>query len=116
MTLSQNRSTLPTLLHPADIAEALDVSEWWVKEQARRGRIPFTKPGRSYRFTAEQFAEILRLYESRPVLAPVPGPAGAEQISKKPNRPHQPVEAPATVRLRSRVPRRAALQRQQEAA
>lgn len=67
--MAQNRGALPTLLHPADIAKALDVSEWWVKEQARRGRIPFTKPGRSYRFTAEQFAEILRLYESRPVLA-----------------------------------------------
>ncbi|WP_329488540.1 helix-turn-helix domain-containing protein [Kitasatospora sp. NBC_01246] len=114
MTLAQNRGALPTLLHPADIAKALDVSEWWVKEQARRGRIPFTKPGRSYRFTAEQFAEILRLYESRPVLAPAPRPAGTEPAPSKPTRPPQPVEDP--VRLRARVPRRAALHQQQDAA
>ncbi len=112
--MPKTQNALPILYCPADIAGALDMSEWWVKEQARRGRIPFTKPGRSYRFTAEQFAEILRIYESRPVLAPAPRLASTENVSKKPNRPHQPVEAPA--RLRARVPRRAALNQQPEAA
>ena len=58
--------SLPPLYLPSDIAEALHCSEWWVKEQARRGRIPFSKPGGRYQFTSEHFAEILRIFESRP--------------------------------------------------
>ena len=113
--MPQSQNALPALYRPVDIAKALGMSEWWVKEQARRGRIPFTKPGRSYRFTAEQFAEIVRLYETRPVLAPVSQPMGAtEQVSRKPIRNPQPVET--TMRLHARVPRRAMLRQQPEAA
>lgn len=57
---------LPTVYLPRDIAKALHCSEWWVKEQARKGRIPFTKLAGSYRFTAEHFEEIMRIFESRP--------------------------------------------------
>ncbi len=64
--MSQKTTALPQLHSAADVAQALGCSEWWVKEQARRGRIPFTKPGGSYRFTAEHFAEIMRIFESRP--------------------------------------------------
>ncbi|GGV03949.1 hypothetical protein GCM10010495_14490 [Kitasatospora herbaricolor] len=113
--MPQTQNALPTLYRPADIAKALGMSEWWVKEQARRERIPFTKPGRSYRFTAEQFAEIVRLYETRPALAPAPQSVSATaQVAKKPSRAQQPVEA--ATRLRARVPRRAGLHQQTEAA
>jgi hypothetical protein len=57
---------LPQLYSAADVAQALRCSEWWVKEQACRGRIPFTKPGGSYRFTVEHVAEIMRIFERRP--------------------------------------------------
>lgn len=58
--------TLPHLFRPAEIAEALGCSEWWVKEQARQRRIPFTRVGGAYRFTGEHFAEIVALFEERP--------------------------------------------------
>jgi hypothetical protein len=69
---------LPPVYLPRDIAKALHCSEWWVKEQARRGRIPFSKPGGRYRFTAEHFAEgALRPASSAPVtFPPGPWPAG----------------------------------------
>ncbi|MEU3494489.1 helix-turn-helix domain-containing protein [Kitasatospora cineracea] len=105
----QSRGALPPLFQPADVAKALGKSEWWVKEQARRGRIPFTKPGRAYRFTAEQVAEIVRLYEARPIIAVVPQPqAAVVRESRKQVREQQPGR-PA-VRLRARVPRRTAHQ------
>lgn len=37
----------------ADVAERLHCSVWWVKEQARRRRIPYCWIGGSYRFTDE---------------------------------------------------------------
>ncbi|MDT3395219.1 helix-turn-helix domain-containing protein [Streptomyces sp. B1866] len=62
--------TLPHLFTPVEIAQALGCSEWWVKEQAKRRRIPFTRPGGAYRFTAEHFEEIVRLFEERPSRRP----------------------------------------------
>jgi hypothetical protein len=59
----------PQLLKPRDVAKALKCSEWWVKEQARKGRIPFSWIGGSYRFTHEHLQEIIRVFEHRPVAA-----------------------------------------------
>ncbi|GAB7182179.1 DNA-binding protein [Kitasatospora sp. Ki12] len=92
---------LPPVYLPSDIAKALHRSEWWVKEQARRGRIPFSKPGGSYRFTAEHYAEILRIYESRPVDVDVTAPT-----AKPPRRRTAPTPEPVT-HLKARTPRRA---------
>lgn len=105
--MSQSQTALPTLHVPADIARALGKSEWWVKEQARRGRIPFTKPGRAYRFTDEQFAEIMRLYEQRPFGTPRQQGNPAAPTSKAPERRQLPVKSPP-VQLRARTPRRVA--------
>ena len=93
---------LPHLFTPAEVAETLGCSAWWLKEQARRRRIPFTKPGGAYRFTAEHVAEIIALFEVRPetnawavpVIAPAPRA-----------RPAQAVDAAGG--LRARTPRRA---------
>jgi len=93
--------SLPPLYLPSDIAEALHCSEWWVKEQARRGRIPFSKPGGRYQFTSEHFAEILRIFESRP--ASSDSTAAGASVRR---RPAAPVAAPVA-RLKARVPRRA---------
>ncbi|MDH6119306.1 excisionase family DNA binding protein [Kitasatospora sp. GAS204A] len=97
-----DRGTLPTLFLPSDVAEALGMSEWWVKEQARKGRIPYTKPGRAYRFTAEQVAEIFRLFQSRPT-------GVSEEAAPAPTAPRRqgPLIAAPVTTLKARVPRRA---------
>jgi hypothetical protein len=93
---------LPPLYLPRDIAKALRCSEWWVKEQARRGRIPFTKAGGRYQFTAEHFAEILSIFESRPA------DSGSTASAAAPVRGRQAAQAAAPVaRLKARTPRRA---------
>ncbi|MFE3860643.1 helix-turn-helix domain-containing protein [Streptomyces goshikiensis] len=108
------RDPLPHLYYPADVASALGKSEWWVKEQARKGRIPYTKPGRAYRFTAEQVAEIISLFAEGPSGHRVPQQMRPAEVRAqglpKPLRP-----APAT-RLRARLPRRTARQDQQQTA
>ncbi|WP_433055514.1 helix-turn-helix domain-containing protein [Dactylosporangium sp. CS-033363] len=84
------------MLHrPAEVAKILDCSEWWVKEQARKRRIPFTWIGGSYRFTDEHLAEIIRLFEVRPQEVRPATPRAA---------PANPMVGP----LRARKPRRAA--------
>ncbi|MET9397772.1 DNA-binding protein [Kitasatospora sp. NPDC002965] len=106
--MPKGRGQLPSLYYPADIAAAIGMSEWWVKEQARRGRIPFTKPGRAYRFTADQFAEIVRMYEVRPALGVAPQiKVTAVAVLKTPDR--NPQQVRPAVRLRARPPRRASL-------
>lgn len=93
---------LPPVYLPSDIAKALHCSEWWVKEQARKGRIPFTKAAGSYRFTAEHFAEIMRIFESRPAErhdAPVP--------AKQAPRRRAATTAASITSLKARTPRRA---------
>ena len=56
----------PAFYRPAEVAAMLRCSEWWVKEQARRRRIPYAWIGSSYLFTTEHIAEIVRLFEVRP--------------------------------------------------
>ena len=50
----------------AEVAEMLRCSEWWIKEQARHRRIPYSWIGGSYLFTEEHVADIVRLFEVRP--------------------------------------------------
>ncbi|MEU9137089.1 DNA-binding protein [Streptomyces sp. NPDC048404] len=93
---------LPPVYLPSDIAKALHCSEWWVKEQARRGRIPFTKPAGSYRFTAEHFAEIMRIFESRPAESH-DAPAPAQRAPRR----RVAAAAASVTSLKARTPRRA---------
>ncbi|RZU50674.1 helix-turn-helix protein [Krasilnikovia cinnamomea] len=51
---------------PAEVARLLRCSEWWIKEQARHRRIPFSWIGGSYLFTEEHIAAIVRLFEVKP--------------------------------------------------
>ncbi|WP_158840939.1 helix-turn-helix domain-containing protein [Saccharothrix deserti] len=57
---------LPRLHTPQEIADALGCSEWWVKEQARRRRIPFVMVGGAYRFSSKHLDEIVATFEQRP--------------------------------------------------
>lgn len=110
---TRNRSAeLPRLYTPADIAAALRCSEWWVKEQARRRRIPFTRAGGAYRFTAAHLDEIVAQFEERPhrtARAPQLRQNGVPAHEKAPSlgAPKAPV-----VRLRARPPRRVQNQQQ----
>ena len=97
----------PTLVsggfyRPAEVAQMLRCSVWWVKEQARRRNIPYAWIGGSYLFTAEHIAEIVRRFEVQPT---DDGPA----IPTPRRSPEQPsgVEAgQSTARLIARQPRR----------
>lgn len=104
--MSQKTSALPQLHSAADVAQALGCSEWWVKEQARRGRIPFTKPGGSYRFTAEHFAEIMRIFESRPTESSAAAVPVSRAVSRTLRR-RAATTAVVVTSLKARTPRRA---------
>ena len=87
-----------TFYRLAEVARLLRCSEWWVKEQARRRRIPHCRIGGGYRFTDAHVAEIARLFEVRP----------SEDAPVQPVRRRPDVREPGTVsRLRARPPRRA---------
>lgn len=87
---------------PAQVAERLPCSEWWVKEQARRRRIPFCWIGGGYLFTEEHITAILRRFE----VQAVDGEASVSAMpAPRPRPPAQPAESSVT--LRARPPRRA---------
>jgi Helix-turn-helix domain len=94
--------TTPAPLYTAaEVASALRCSTWWVKEQARRRRIPYAWIGGSYLFTAEHITEIVRRFEVQPAdrVAEVFAPRGSSQPTN--------TEPATVVRLRARPPRRA---------
>jgi hypothetical protein len=88
---------------PAEVARMLRCSEWWVKEQARQRRIPYSWIGGSYLFTAEHVAEIIRRFEVRPepVADTVPAVVPARRA-----RASDPDSGGDLVQLRARTPRR----------
>ncbi|MEU2568775.1 helix-turn-helix domain-containing protein [Streptomyces althioticus] len=102
MQSGQPRHALPLTYSPAEVAKALDCSEWWVKEQARRRRIPFIRSGSGYRFTRAHVDEIFLIFEERPEQPNIPRTAATSTRRRVPEQ----VEGP-TVRLRARRPRRA---------
>src|SRR3954463_10253579 len=71
--MSGPASAPATFYRPAEVAAMLRCSEWWIKEQARNRRIPYSWIGGSYLFTEEHIAEIVRLFEVRPTTDVVAG-------------------------------------------
>jgi hypothetical protein len=92
--------TMPMLYRPAEVAKMLRCSEWWVKEQARNRRIPFSWIGGSYRFTDEHVAEIVRLSEVSPTHA-------ASTLDETADPRKELKRNPPKKRLTARTPRRA---------
>jgi hypothetical protein len=85
----------------AEVAATLRCSEWWIKEQARHHRIPYSWIGGSYLFTTAHVAEIVRLFEVQPAeSAESVLPVGRITCATP-----EPGSGPA-VRLVARVPRR----------
>jgi helix-turn-helix protein len=56
----------PTLTSE-DVAAKLGCSVWWVKKQCRTGQFPHFKISGAHRFSEDQFAEIMRSLEHRPL-------------------------------------------------
>jgi excisionase family DNA binding protein len=101
MAHSGAAESLPRLLSPSEVARVLGCSEWWVKEQARHRRIPFTKVGGAYRFTKDHLYEIIRIFEHRPDHRHAADTDATSQPRRVPAQPATPV-----VQLRARRPRR----------
>ncbi|MEW2608918.1 helix-turn-helix domain-containing protein [Streptomyces sp. NPDC047880] len=102
MNSGETNSALPKSYSAAKVAEALDCSEWWVKEQARRRRIPFLRSGSGYRFTRSHIEEIFQILEERPDPVNVP----ETKATSTRRRALAPFDVPV-VQLRARRPRRA---------
>jgi len=93
----------PTAFYrPAEVAALLRCSEWWVKEQARRRRIPYAWIGGSYLFTAEHIAEIVRRFEVQAADQPDAPAKPGRTVRHRPDAS----EVGAPVSLRARAPRR----------
>src|SRR3954454_13292650 len=95
-----------TFYRPAEVAAMLRCSEWWVKEQARNRRIPYSWIGGSYLFTEAHIAEIVRLFEVRPTThvvtdEPATVPSGRRKSSRADD------VTRSAIRLVARTPRRA---------
>jgi hypothetical protein len=92
----------PSYYLAREVAAKLRCSEWWVKEQARNQRIPYSWIGGSYRFTAEHIRQIVALFERRPT---------GDPAASVPDQPHacrpKPTPNGQVVRLTARRPRRA---------
>jgi hypothetical protein len=96
---SRRENRRATLYRPSEVAKMLDCSEWWVKEQARKRRIPYSWIGGSYRFTDDHVRAIVRLFEVQPV---APGTGSTATVRRRP-----PSRVELETRLRARTPPRA---------
>jgi hypothetical protein len=102
--------TEPIFYLPIDIAKILRCSEWWVKEQARKGRIPFCWIGGGYRFTPDHLDEIARVFERKAAQADV---ITADRVGVR-RRQIQPNYSVEPSPLTARIPRRSRLARAAE--
>jgi hypothetical protein len=103
-TRTRERPGSPRKTYRVDEAAAqLRCSVWWLKEQARKRRIPYTWIAGSYRFTDEQLDQILQLC----AFSPEPdGPVHASAATGT-SRSRTRARAADVPRLTARVPRRA---------
>src|ERR1043165_3549089 len=95
------QSAEEALYLPAEVAALLRCSTWWVKEQARRERIPFIWIGGGYRFTAEHVKQIVALFERRPT-----GEPAAPLATQPRERFRRTTNQGAIAQLTARPPRR----------
>ncbi|MFE2750446.1 helix-turn-helix domain-containing protein [Actinosynnema sp. NPDC059335] len=93
----------PAYYRPHEVAKMLRCSEWWVKEQARNRRIPFSWIGGSYLFTSEHVKEIVALFEQRPVQSTPSVTGVARSAAPRP----KPIVGKSVSNLTARTPRRA---------
>ncbi|GAA4929110.1 hypothetical protein GCM10023224_05690 [Streptomonospora halophila] len=88
----------PDLLTDADVAQRLGVGERWVAEEAKAGRIPYIKLGRTRRYKPEHVEQILADREQKPRADESPPP-------KKRRKPPVPPDK-GVVQLQRKTPRK----------
>ncbi|WP_133847652.1 helix-turn-helix domain-containing protein [Labedaea rhizosphaerae] len=86
---------------PAEVAKLLRCSEWWIKEQARKRRIPYAWIGGAYLFAESHIAEIVNLFERRP------GDGHAAESAAPAPRRRSASRGGSVTQLRAKPPRRA---------
>ena len=97
----------PHFYLPAEVVKILNCSEWWLKEQARRRRIPFCWIGGSYRFLPEHLMEIARIFERRAVGADIGERPPDKRNSQRRSAGGKPRLQAGTSQLTARIPPRA---------
>jgi len=110
MKINDPRPTPLRFYLPSEVADRLRCSEWWVKEQARRRRVPYCWIGGAYRFTEQHVEAIAQLFEVQACDAPV----SRGRVSRAAKLATE-TSGPAA-RLSARVPRRARVLVSQSAA
>jgi hypothetical protein len=90
--------SLPTLHTSEDVATALQVSAWWVREQAKAKRVPAVKVAGAWRFTDHQFQLLVDLHTTTQEIAP------AAEVNPR----RRADSSPPALALVPRLPRRAA--------
>jgi excisionase family DNA binding protein len=88
-----------------EAARILRCSEWWIKEQARKRRIPFSRVGGRYLFTEDHLNEIIRLFEVRPLESSRSPLTGTKPMPRRATNFRR--EQQGSSLLRARPPRRA---------
>ena len=69
-------------LSPEDVARTLGTSPWWIREQARRGRIPHLRLGKRIRLLPEHVEALLELITVESIVATEePSPAASVDLS-----------------------------------
>lgn len=98
MTLPPVNSTPPKLYTAEQLGESFQITAWWIKDQARQRKIPFTKVGGQYRFTEQHAEAIICLFEQQP----------EQHLQSVPRRPSRTRGTDEPTQLRARTPRRKA--------
>lgn len=93
------------LYSAGEAAKILRCSEWWIKEQARKRRVPYSRVGGRYLFTQEHVNEIIRLFEVRPVESARPAVKTSKPVPSRATNSR--LERQGPLLLRARPPRRA---------
>jgi hypothetical protein len=99
--------SLPVIYTPEELADALKLtSDWWIREQIRKGRCEATKVAGHWRFTERQAAELIRLATVQPApKAPATVPARRRR-GPEPETPETTEPAAEEPTLQARIPRR----------
>lgn len=95
--------SLPVIYTPEELATALKLdSDWWIREQIRRGRCEAVKVAGTWRLTEKQAADLIRLHTTTVTSQPDTIPARRRRAPES-ETPQEPEPEPE---LRARTPRR----------
>jgi hypothetical protein len=81
--MSTNESATKLVYSPAEVARMIGTSEWWVREQMRRRRVPHLRLGaRHYALRAEDIPALLEVFAVDAEPEPVETPDVGEKLQQ----------------------------------